>query len=83
MRDAMFKSRVAELRGKDEKLVKKERDKAFGILREAIVQTALPVMPRYDLYSDQIVWGRSPVRIDIAGGWSDTPPFCNINGGSV
>ena len=83
MRDAMFKSRVAELCGKDARSVKKESDKAFGILREAIVRTVKPVMPRYDLYSDQIVWGRSPVRIDIAGGWSDTPPFCNINGGSV
>ena len=83
MRDAMFRSRIAELCGKDERSVKKESDKAFGILREAIVRTVKPVMPRYDLYSDQIVWGRSPVRIDIAGGWSDTPPFCNINGGSV
>ena len=35
------------------------------------------------VYSDQIVWGRSPVRIDIAGGWSDTPPYCLMEGGSV
>ena len=83
MRSAMFRSRVAELCGKDEKLVKKEKDSAFGILRQAIVQSVKPVMPRYDLYPDQIVWGRSPIRIDIAGGWSDTPPFCNINGGTV
>ena len=32
---------------------------------------------------DQIVWGRSPVRIDIAGGWTDTPPYCLMEGGSV
>ena len=32
---------------------------------------------------DQIVWGRSPVRIDIAGGWTDTPPFCLMEGGNV
>lgn len=83
MRDAMFKSRVTQLYGKDERSVKKESDKAFGILREAIVQSVKPVMPHYDLYPDQIVWGRSPIRIDIAGGWSDTPPFCNINGGAV
>ena len=24
-----------------------------------------------------------PVRIDLAGGWSDTPPICNDNGGAV
>ncbi len=33
--------------------------------------------------SDQIVWARSPVRIDIAGGWTDTPPYCLLEGGSV
>ena len=25
----------------------------------------------------------APVRIDFAGGWSDTPPICNIEGGTV
>ena len=33
--------------------------------------------------TDQIVWARSPVRIDIAGGWTDTPPYCLMEGGSV
>ncbi|MBQ8656991.1 MAG: bifunctional fucokinase/L-fucose-1-P-guanylyltransferase, partial [Prevotella sp.] len=32
---------------------------------------------------DQIVWARSPVRIDIAGGWTDTPPYCLMEGGNV
>jgi galactokinase/mevalonate kinase-like predicted kinase len=32
---------------------------------------------------DQIVWGRSPVRLDLAGGWSDTPPYCLEYGGCV
>lgn len=25
----------------------------------------------------------APVRIDFAGGWSDTPPICNLEGGTV
>ena len=29
------------------------------------------------------MWGRSPVRIDLAGGWSDTPPYCLQYGGKV
>ena len=29
------------------------------------------------------MWGRSPVRIDIAGGWTDTPPYCLLEGGNV
>jgi len=32
---------------------------------------------------DQIVWGRSPVRLDLAGGWTDTPPYCLEHGGQV
>ena len=32
---------------------------------------------------DQIVWARSPSRLDIAGGWTDTPPYTNRYGGAV
>jgi galactokinase/mevalonate kinase-like predicted kinase len=32
---------------------------------------------------DQIVWARSPVRLDLAGGWSDTPPYTLRYGGQV
>lgn len=39
--------------------------------------------PRLALKEDQIVWGRSPVRLDLAGGWTDTPPYCLERGGSV
>ena len=40
-------------------------------------------IPRLSVYRDQIVWARSPVRIDIAGGWTDTPPYCLLEGGNV
>lgn len=39
--------------------------------------------PQLNVYSDQIVWGRSPVRIDLAGGWTDTPPYSLFAGGNV
>ncbi|HVU35784.1 MAG TPA: bifunctional fucokinase/fucose-1-phosphate guanylyltransferase [Opitutaceae bacterium] len=39
--------------------------------------------PRLALKEDQIVWGRSPVRLDLAGGWTDTPPYCLEQGGAV
>ena len=58
---------------------------AFGLLREGLTADALRVSqrPRMSVYADQIVWGRSPVRIDIAGGWTDTPPYCLMEGGNV
>ncbi len=41
------------------------------------------VEPRSCMIEDQIVWGRSPVRLDLAGGWTDTPPYCLEYGGCV
>ncbi len=58
---------------------------AFAIMRNSIlanIDTAESA-PRLSVYPDQIVWGRSPVRIDLAGGWTDTPPYSLLYGGSV
>ena len=61
-----------------------DSEQAFGLLREGIlVPRTSHLVPRKDLSSDQIVWARSPVRIDIAGGWTDTPPYCLMEGGNV
>ena len=35
------------------------------------------------LRSDEIVWGRAPARLDLGGGWTDTPPYALERGGSV
>ncbi len=71
-----------------------ENEKAFSLLREGLTNTRgqepcanldvhkVPV-PLCSVSDDQIVWGRSPVRIDIAGGWTDTPPYCLMEGGNV
>ena len=61
-----------------------ESDKAFSLLREGLLEGQEIVgTPQRDIADDQIVWGRSPVRIDIAGGWTDTPPYCLMEGGNV
>jgi len=65
-----------------------DSEKAFALLREGLVSfAAVPQQqaqqPHLCVADDQIVWGRSPVRIDIAGGWTDTPPYCLMEGGSV
>ncbi len=38
---------------------------------------------RLALKEDQIVWARAPVRLDLAGGWTDTPPYTLRHGGRV
>lgn len=60
-------------------------DTAFSLLRQGIAEAMLTERqePRCSVYADQIVWGRSPVRIDLAGGWTDTPPYCLMEGGAV
>ena len=65
-----------------------DSDKAFALLRKGLCEVEPAAVPQQQtahlcVSSDQIVWGRSPVRIDIAGGWTDTPPYCLMEGGHV
>ena len=70
MSDAMFRN---------------EEERAFSLLRDGLIAETKhhKVAPRRTTYDDQIVWGRAPVRIDLAGGWTDTPPYCLQGGGNV
>jgi galactokinase/mevalonate kinase-like predicted kinase len=80
-RDHMFRSEVMRLSGHDGT---SEETKAFSVLQTYITNTApRNSIPGINIFPDQIIWGRSPARLDLAGGWSDTPPFCLQNGGSV
>lgn len=79
--DSMFRSEVRRIKGMDGST---DEAAAFAVLRDTITGTLhQPAEPRLNVHPDQIVWGRSPARIDLAGGWSDTPPFCLQVGGSV
>ena len=80
--DQMFRARVCQLQ---ELPYQMYEDKAFSLMREGLTEAALAKkqQPRLSVYPDQIVWGRSPVRIDLAGGWTDTPPYCLNEGGNV
>jgi galactokinase/mevalonate kinase-like predicted kinase len=35
------------------------------------------------LRRDEIIWGRAPARLDLGGGWTDTPPYALEHGGRV
>lgn len=80
--DYMFRSKVASRRGDDGEEYKRM---AFEELQRSVlaIHGHNPRQPQLNVKDDQIVWGRSPLRIDIGGGWSDTPPYCFINGGAV
>lgn len=80
--DQMFRSQLLRLRGEDGASYEA---RAFEMLRDGLTKQVLmrKQSPHLDVYADQIVWGRSPVRIDIAGGWTDTPPYCLTTGGNV
>ncbi len=81
--DEMFRSAV--LRHRRQPDWEQLEQSAFARLRELIVQEVQlqPVLPRRNILEDQIIWGRSPVRLDLAGGWTDTPPYCLEFGGQV
>nr|WP_320038818.1 bifunctional fucokinase/fucose-1-phosphate guanylyltransferase [uncultured Bacteroides sp.] len=78
----MFRARALQLQNKE---YKAEEQRAFALLREGLIGSLSEKkqQPIMNVYPDQIVWSRSPVRIDLAGGWTDTPPYCLYSGGNV
>ena len=79
----MFRSQVMKISGV---AYKEGGAKGFRFVAgEGLVGSVLgsKQQPCLNVYRDQIVWGRSPVRIDLAGGWTDTPPYCLYAGGNV
>jgi len=58
---------------------------AFEGLENAIVSggSGRDTHPRSVLRSDEIVWARAPARLDLGGGWTDTPPYSLEYGGCV
>lgn len=59
------------------------RSQAFACVAEVVRQDVeLPRKPA-TVQLDSDVEARCPARIDLAGGWSDTPPICHGIGGTV
>lgn len=80
-RNHMLRSRIIQQQNGDGS---HEAKQAFGILQDAIIgSVSHQEIPALNVYPDQIVWARSPARLDLAGGWSDTPPYCLQTGGRV
>jgi len=84
MHDSMFRSVVAGLKG-DEAAAREYEAESFNRLNRMLIGPFEKEIaePRCAVMEDQIVWARSPARVDIAGGWSDTPPYCLEHGGAV
>lgn len=83
-REAMFRAEMLFRQGRHDD-ADRERARAMSTLRDALIAQACatPVNPRNTLNDEQILWTRSPVRLDLAGGWTDTPPQCLFHGGRV
>ncbi len=71
------------------KLSESFEDKAFELIHRAIAKgikdqlSDKPIEPKINIRPDEVVWVSSPARLDFAGGWTDTPPYCLEHGGSV
>jgi len=61
-------------------------NKAFELIGEAIakgINYNEVAQQRIQIRTDEVVWVCTSARLDFAGGWSDTPPYCLEHGGSV
>ncbi len=82
LHDQMFRAAVSRQRNQE---FSHYETSAFSALSQAIItpfKGSTP-LPRNSSQKDQVIWGRSPARLDLAGGWSDTPPYCFFSGGNV
>jgi len=63
----------------------KAQESAFENLSRTIVRSKKRSQnyPRCAVRSDEIIWGRAPARLDLGGGWTDTPPYALEYGGCV
>ena len=64
----------------------KLENKAFELICEAIgkgIHYDNLSAQKIQIRPDEVVWVCAPARLDFAGGWSDTPPYCLEHGGSV
>lgn len=61
------------------------RSFAFKTFGKSIIRTSAEKLPapKTCLRTGQLVWGRAPARLDIGGGWTDTPPYSLEFGGCV
>jgi fucokinase len=64
---------------------RRAQEAAFESLERAIVASGSSErdVPHSVLRSDEIVWARAPARLDVGGGWTDTPPYSLEWGGCV
>lgn len=59
--------------------------KAFSSLSDAILESTLSGLQENTearIFRDKVEIDL-PLRVNFGGGWSDTPPYCNENGGTV
>ena len=82
MQDSMLRAQLARAQGRTD--AAGWENEAFEWLRKTLLSDrSLAARPGRSVLEDQILWGRSPLRFDLAGGWTDTPPYCLQHGGKV
>ncbi|MDR2849214.1 MAG: hypothetical protein LBW77_01530 [Verrucomicrobiota bacterium] len=86
----LLQARILRLMAMIQKPLHRDRaaesqERAFAAVAAAVATSFEPCAePRpAAILHDQVVWVTTPVRIDFAGGWSDTPPICTERGGTV
>ncbi|MCD7882383.1 MAG: hypothetical protein LUI87_01540, partial [Lachnospiraceae bacterium] len=61
----------------------KYNDLCFGTICDATLAAAMESVQFTEYHLKQDVVVNLPVRVNWGGGWSDTPPYCMENGGTV
>ena len=60
---------------------KEFEEKCYNEIKRTIVRKVFPKIEKGKIKNKVVV--ELPIRVNFAGGWSDTPPYCLENGGTV
>lgn len=74
-------SKILQDRNIPELSSSKFEDKCYEEIKKVIRTSDPTVIDKNKIKQTSVV--ELPIRINFAGGWSDTPPYCNENGGTV
>lgn len=81
MHEAMFRAEV--LKATSLEAAHSAELEAFGCLRDILLEGIGPARIESLPEVGSTALARCPLRLDLAGGWTDTPPYCLTHGGAV
>ena len=85
MRIYYYLSKLSHNNSIDDRISENFENSCFTVLKQAVMDDTLALI-KYNTNFHAVMESHKvmlPLRVNLGGGWSDTPPYCYENGGTV